>query len=159
MMMTGQKYEFEAVVFSLGDVFYAVRAAQAREILHPTTVTPIARSAPFIDGLMTLRGRTLAVVDMRKRFRLPAKSDRAVAKILVVRVPKALLGLVVDETRQVCKLVCEPAASAMALGAIGPAQRYVSGIAYKDGQLILCLDLAKLFSEQEQDEARSSTAF
>ena len=48
-----------------------------KEIINPVPVTRVPKAPPFIEGVIELRGAILPVVDLRKRFDLPADAADA----------------------------------------------------------------------------------
>ena len=68
--------EFEIVEFNIGKVSYGINVAKVREVINrdSVTVTKMPQVHPFVDGLFTLRGRVMPLVnlprDVYKRQRL-----------------------------------------------------------------------------------------
>jgi purine-binding chemotaxis protein CheW len=141
----------EYLAFMLAGENYAVRIAHVAEILKPPPITEVPRSSPTVLGVISVRGRLVTVVDLRRRFRLPdapvkanidAKIDRK-ARILLADVGTGeQIGLLVDEVQQVWRLAAEEIEPANALGGEQPA--HIAGIgrpAGEDGTVLILLDL------------------
>ena len=94
----------ELCTFRVGGEDYAVDIMRVREIINPLPVTPVPRAPRFIEGVVRLRSEIIPVVDVRKRFGLPALAPTRKTKFLVVRIGGRRLALVVDEVTEVVRL-------------------------------------------------------
>ena len=90
--------------FRIGGEDYALDIMRVREIIQPLPVTPVPRAPPFVEGVVRLRGEVVPIVDVRKRFGLPATPPTRKSKYLIVMVAGRRLGLVVDEVCEVLRL-------------------------------------------------------
>jgi purine-binding chemotaxis protein CheW len=73
---------FEALVFALGRERYAFPRTQVREVRPPGELTALPGAPAFIAGLVNVRGRIVAVLDLRVLF--GARPDSAVVQSLVL---------------------------------------------------------------------------
>ena len=105
--------------FRVGGEDYAIDIMRVREIIHPLTITPVPRAPAFVDGVIRLRGDVIPVVDVRKRFGLPATPATRKSRFLVVNVAGRRIALVVDEVREVLRLRRGEIRPAPPLGAPG----------------------------------------
>jgi purine-binding chemotaxis protein CheW len=118
----------EYLAFSLGGELFGIEIGDIVEILKPLPITEVPRSNPDIVGVMSVRGRLVTALNLRRRLRLPTPFiiDRK-SRILLVMAADEEVGLVVDELFQVYRLSeseIEPPAS---LGTDSPS--HVVGIA------------------------------
>src|SRR5436309_14010618 len=63
----------EVLIFEVGSQRYGLPAAGVRELVRAVTVTPLPRAPAIVEGVIDLRGTIVPVLDIRARFRLPAK--------------------------------------------------------------------------------------
>jgi purine-binding chemotaxis protein CheW len=111
---------------------YAIDIMRVREIISPLPVTPVPRAPPFVEGVFRLRGEVIPVLDVRKRFGLPAGAATRKTKYLIVNVAGRRLGLIVDEVCEVLRLRRGEIRPAPALvGDGGP--RFFLGVCGGDG--------------------------
>jgi purine-binding chemotaxis protein CheW len=93
--MTAAKAERQLVVFSLHGEHYGLPITAVREIIRYVPPTATAVASGLLQGMISLRGRTLPIVDLSSRlgqtFEVGSKT-----RILVVEVSGSALGLVVD---------------------------------------------------------------
>jgi purine-binding chemotaxis protein CheW len=118
--------------FRVGGEDYAVDIMRVREIIHPLPITPVPRAPAFVDGVIRLRGDVIPVVDVRKRFGLPATPATRKSRFLVVNVAGRRIALVVDEVREVLRLRRGEIRPAPPLGAPG-GPRFFLGVCGGDG--------------------------
>lgn len=91
--------------FRVGGEDYAVDVMRVREIITPLPITPVPRAPPFVEGVVRLRGEVVPVLDVRRRFGLPAGALGRKSRFVIVHVAGRRIGLVVDE---VCEVVRVP---------------------------------------------------
>lgn len=131
----------QLVVFTLGAEEYGVPITLVQEIIRYTAPRPIPGSPPHVEGVINLRGRIIPVVDLRSRF--GAFGDRPdEAKIVIVELPDATVGVTVDEVKEVLTVGGEQC-EAPPEGA-GDAE-YLDAVAKLEGRLLVILDMPKLF--------------
>lgn len=131
----------QLVVFTLGAEEYGVPITLVQEIIRYTAPRPIPGSPSHVEGVINLRGRIIPVVDLRSRF--GAYGDRPEeAKIVIVELPDATVGVTVDEVKEVLTVNADQC-EAPPEGA-GDAE-YLEAVAKLEGRLLVMLDMPKLF--------------
>jgi purine-binding chemotaxis protein CheW len=148
----GGAMDEQFVIFRLGDQEYGLPIAAVDEIARPPDrVTRLPKAPAFIDGVMNLRGVVVPIVDLRRRFELPANQSGNARRILVLALGGGKTGFMVDSVSEVMKV---PA------GAIGPApdlspdqMRVIDRVANLDaqGRMILLVDPGQLLDRVEAD--------
>jgi purine-binding chemotaxis protein CheW len=137
----------EYLAFTLGPEAYAIQIGNIVEILKPLPITEVPRSDPEVVGVMSVRGRLVTVVDLKRRFNLTVTftMDKK-SRILLVDAAGELIGLLVDEVLQVYRLAESEIEPPHVLGTEQPA--HVVGLGRPPGgAVLLLLDLAPLFLE------------
>lgn len=135
----------EYLAFKLGTEGYAIPIANIVEILKPLPITEVPRADPEVVGVMSVRGRLVSVVDLKRRFRLDRSftMDKK-SRILLVDASGELIGLLVDEVLQVYRLANSEIEPPHVLGTEQPP--HVVGLGRPvGGMVLLLLDLAPLF--------------
>ncbi len=66
----------QLVGFRLDNEDYAIAITKIQEIILMKPITRIPQVPDFIEGLINLRGSVIPIVNLRKRFGLPARSGR-----------------------------------------------------------------------------------
>jgi purine-binding chemotaxis protein CheW len=91
-----EEERLEVLVFSLGTEIYGVETLYIQEVSQLKNVIPLPCTPAFIAGAMNLRGRILAIVDLRIFFELPIKGLTELNKVIVLKGGDNELGLLAD---------------------------------------------------------------
>ncbi|HZU81809.1 MAG TPA: chemotaxis protein CheW [Polyangiaceae bacterium] len=144
----GRRVEYLA--FGLAGETYAVPIRHVAEILRPPPITPVPRAPSTVLGVISVRGKLVTVVDLRRRFHLaPAPIDRKTRILLADAGTGEQLGLLVDDVQQVWRLAGEEIEPAAVLG--GEQAAHIAGIgrpAARDGMMLILLELSPLLDSQ-----------
>jgi purine-binding chemotaxis protein CheW len=90
----------QLVVFGLGDEEYALTISEVQEIIRYVEPRSVASDAPWILGVISLRGRITPVWDLARRLGV-ARAQREPTKIIVIEAREHTVGLVVDDVTEV----------------------------------------------------------
>ena len=63
------------LTFRLGQEYYSLPVLKVREIMRLCPITAVPRMPSYLRGVINLRGKIVAVVDLRSRFQLPPQED------------------------------------------------------------------------------------
>ena len=137
--------EVQIVAFKLEDEEFAVDIHQVHEVLKLVPVTPLPQAAHFIEGVINLRGEVIPVIDLRKRFELPAQERNNQTRIIIVEIEEHNVGLIVDFVTEVLRLPAEAIQPPPARVA-GARNELISGIGRLEGRLLIILNLAKILT-------------
>jgi len=140
--------ELHLLTFVLGREEFGIPVTQVREVIRVSDITRVPHAPAHVRGVANLRGRILAVVELRSRLGLPPAEPTARSRIAVVDVRGRVLGLLVDAVSQVTKV---PQASVVpAPEDVRSADAdYVTGVARWQSRLIILLDLEKALAPTE----------
>lgn len=133
------------VVFKLGTEAYAIEIFRVHEIIRLREITSIPRTDSYMRGLVNLRGKTIPVVDLGRRFGLPSEGDTYDTRIIVVESESGNVGVVVDGVREVVTLVSDQVDTAPSL-TTNSETNYVRGIARTDHGLITLLNFDEILA-------------
>jgi purine-binding chemotaxis protein CheW len=134
----------EYLAFVLARDTYAIQISFIAEILKPPPVTTVPRAPREVIGVMSVRGRLVTVIDLRRRFRLAEQPPDRKTRILLVEAGDEHVGLLVDEVLQVYRLAESEIEPAQVLGGDQPA--HIAGIGRPEGALLILLDLKPILS-------------
>ena len=147
--MTASATASQIVTFRLGDELFAADIFSVERVLRHTTPTPVPNVPDWIEGVIDYQGRVVPVINLRKRFELPAAPVPADARILVLTVEDEWVAATVDGVLDVSVLDAGRLAPPPALFR-GLAASYVRGIVRRAERLVVFLDVARLFSTDER---------
>lgn len=147
---TPEQSEEHLVLFTLGDECYAVDIGDIWEINTMQKITWVPRVPSFIEGVINLRGEIIPIMDLRKRLGLPTRTPDRSTRIMVTETAHNRVGLIVDSVREVLKLPGALIKPATELGILID-EEFVRGVAQKDEQLVVLIDLKRLLDEDEAE--------
>lgn len=86
----------EVLEFSLARESYAVETRHVQEVYPLKNLTPLPCTPPFVRGIVNVRGRITAVIDIKKFFDLPDKGLTDLHRVILIRSGDLELGLLAD---------------------------------------------------------------
>jgi purine-binding chemotaxis protein CheW len=138
------------VVFSLAGAEYALAFDTVLQMESYTGATLVPGTPAYVDGIVTVRGLVVPVLDLRSRFGLPRTQLNLDTRLIVTESDGRVVALRVDSAREVLKLDVEkhqPAPSIVSERSSG----FVQAVHPLGNRLLLLLDLPKLLGENSHD--------
>jgi purine-binding chemotaxis protein CheW len=145
-MITGD--DVQVVTFRVGGQEFAFDILQIERILRYQVPAPLPQAPAFLEGVVSYGGGAVPVVDLRKRFELPAEL-REETRLMVVDLGDQRIGVLVDEVREVLR-VDSTTIAAPAPVVKGLAAAYIAGIIARADRTIIILNARKLLSSTER---------
>lgn len=139
----GAGLQIELLGFMLSDEQYALDILEIKEIVRLHAITLVPRSAPWLKGIVTLRGVIVPIFDLRSRLGLAEIEHGPETRIIVVYRGEEFAGLIVDRITQVMRLpveTIEPPPQTIGLVEM----EYLRGVARFRDQLVILLNLARV---------------
>lgn len=133
--------EFEIVEFNIGNVNYGINVAKVREVITRVPVTAMPQAHPYIDGLFTLRGKAIPLVNLPRC--LNAQTAGTPRNIIVTEINNYNIGFLVETVSRIHRISwkeMEPAPE------VGDQSRVVGIIKMKD-RIVLLLDFETIIAE------------
>lgn len=137
-------------VFSLADKEYGADIAQVREVLRMRKVVPVPDVPGFIEGVISLRGKVIPLVNLRKKLGYEPKPGKS-GRILVTKTGDHWIAILVDEVRDVVTLGEEDITQP---DEVLQSARYLKGVAKLGKNLVLIVDLTELLKNEERDDLK-----
>jgi purine-binding chemotaxis protein CheW len=139
-----EEQDLEMLSFLLGNEEYVVPVDRVREVLTPKEITPVPHTADYLVGVCSLRGTVMPVIDLNRRLGLAASVRDEKSRIIVVSLGQDdQVGLFVDRVRGVVRFLTSAVRPAPETVAQGAGAEFLKGIARKDDQLYILLDVEK----------------
>jgi len=133
--------------FMLAGDEYGVEILKVQEIRGWEKVRPLPEAPNFVCGVMSLRGEVVLIIDLRKRFGMPAQDYSSTTVVIIVRDHagdgEPAIGLVVDAVSDVYAIDDEDMREAPQLGD-GVRAKMLHGVAMVGEHMVFVLDLGKL---------------
>ena len=147
--MTAAAPASQIVTFRLGDELFAADIFSVERVLRYTAPTVVPNVPEWIEGVIDYQGRVVPVINLRKRFELPAAPIPSDARILVLSVDDEWVAATVDGVLDVSALDAGRLAPPPALFR-GLSAGYLRGLVRRGDRLVVLLDVARLFSTDER---------
>lgn len=145
--------EFEIVEFNIGSVHYGINVAKVREVITRTPVTEMPQAHPYVDGLFTLRGKAIPLVNLPRCLNVQSGSESK--NIIVTEINNYNIGFLVDGVSRIHRISwqnMEPSPE------VGDQSRVVGIIKMKD-KIILLLDFETIIAEINPEINQKLTTF
>ncbi len=143
--------EFEIVEFTVGPVTYGINVAKVREVINPVTVTKMPNTHPYVEGVFTLRGKVMPLVNLAKSLGCELTADTH--KIIVSELNNYFVGFLVDEVSRIHRIswtAMEPPPNITN-------SDMVVGIVKMADKMVVLLDFEKIVSDINPDMHRKLT--
>ncbi|KEA61886.1 Positive regulator of CheA protein activity (CheW) [Marinobacterium lacunae] len=131
--------------FRVDNELYGIDVMQVKEVLRYSEITPVPGADVSVLGIINLRGNVVTVIDTRQMFRMPRAQPDDETRIIVVEFNESeVIGLVVDSVDEVLNLPQNEVDRAPNASGDESSKRFVQGVCYHNGLLIILLDLSKM---------------
>ncbi len=131
------------ILFELAGATYALPSADIQQLEMATAPTPVPNAPPFVDGVVSVRGQVIPVMNLRARFGFPRVEPDVRSRVIVLARGGRTVGLLVDAAREFAAIapgdILPPPE-----GVAGLSGRYLRGLARRGDRLLLVVDAAEL---------------
>jgi len=134
------------VVFKVADAEYALPASAVLHMESFTGATKVPGTAPYVAGLVQIRGRVVPVLDVRARFGLPAGARTLDSRVVVAQEHERTVGLLVDSAREVVRIEADKFKAPPEVVS-QHTQGFIKAVAQTGQRLVMLLDFAKVIGE------------
>jgi|ERR1700677_804501 len=138
----------QLVVFNLDAQRYALRLSAVERIVMVAEITPLAKAPQIVLGVLNIQGRVIPVIDIRKRFNLPARETLLSDHMIIANTGARPVALVADA---VSGVIARRDGEITHPGKIVPGLEYVEGVVKLEDGLILIHDLETFLSLEEEN--------
>ncbi|WP_226528304.1 chemotaxis protein CheW [Metabacillus niabensis] len=141
--------DLKVIVFQLQDEEYGIPVQQVRSIEKVEHITRVPRTAPFIKGVINLRGVVTPIIDLRKRFGLKELEDTESTRMIIVSKEDIEVGFIVDAANDVIDIhkdIIEPAPEVVGSVEV----EYIQGVAKLEKRLIVMIDLDEVLKTDQE---------
>lgn len=145
--------EGKYLTFRLGDEQYGLGILSVKEIIGMMPVTALPQAPSYVLGVINLRGKVIPVIDLRRKFAMPAivQTERTCIIVVEQMEPEGrarLVGIVVDEVSEVIHVKAGNIEDAPQLGAMGES-RAILGLAKEESGVKILLDIANALNARD----------
>jgi purine-binding chemotaxis protein CheW len=147
------------LTFRLGQEEFGIQVLKIREIMGVQEITAVPQTPAWIKGVINLRGKVIAVIDLRLKFGMPPEPYNQRTCIVVVQLAEAgeqmLIGVVVDEVSEVAHIGAAEVEDTPGFGASVPTP-YILGLAKQKNRVKILLDIDRVLTSKELDGVQSA---
>lgn len=140
------------LTFILAGEEYGVDILRVQEIRGWDSATQIPNTPAYIKGIINLRGTIVPIVDLRRRFALPAVEYGPTTVVIVLKVVNAersrIMGIVVDAVSDVYNIPANEMKPAPDFGAAIDTE-FVKGLGTVQQKMLIVLDIDRLLNAGE----------
>ncbi len=94
----------QLVGFIVGNEEYAVPILSIQEIIKPIEYTRVPSIPEYVLGVFNLRGNVIPLIDLRRKFRLPAKQEDTETRYIVMKDEDNIAGFVIDKLTEAIRI-------------------------------------------------------
>ncbi len=133
------------LTFTLADKHYGLKIDQVLRVIAMRPPTPVPETADFVEGVISLRGKIIPLINLRKKFSLSAGFVTKTSRIIVCRLDTYFVGVIVDSVLDVLTLEDSQ---------ITPPDdvlknvSYLLGVLRKSNDIFLVIDMQSLLSHE-----------
>lgn len=143
------------VVFRLDKESYGIEVSTVREIFPIQKITHVPNAPEYVEGVINLRGKVVAVIDLRRRFGFEVTGTTSESRIVVVEHDGEDVGMIVDAVYEVISV---------GAGDIAPATEITEqhsagltrGFAKLHEKLVILVDIETVLAAEEVDSPQQA---
>ena len=135
--------EKQYIVFRINKELFGIDIAEINSIILLPKITKVPKMPEYFEGLISLRGSVLPVINLRKKMNLEDKEFDKDTRVIILNVEDgAMMGVIVDEVKEVANIsnddIKEPSPFLKSEDSL------ISGVGRKDEQLISIFEVEKI---------------
>lgn len=135
------------IVIRLGEEQYGIDIRNIDNIVRMQHITRVPKLAPYLKGVINLRGEVIPIMSIRLKMGLPADEETKTTRIIIVKLEQyGTIGVIVDEVKEVVTL--DMATQVEKIAYDKDDVNFLQGVGKYDGGLISLLDLNAVVQEK-----------
>lgn len=144
--------EFEIVEFNVGNITYGINVAKVREVINLQSITKMPSTHPFIDGVFTLRGKVIPLVNLSVCLNVPDSDPK---RIIVAELNNYQAGFLVDEVSRIHRISWERMEPTPEIAN----SNLVVGIVKMENKMVVLLDFERILADINPEINKTFTNF
>ncbi|ODA67715.1 Chemotaxis protein CheW [Methyloligella halotolerans] len=140
------------VTAMVGDQLFGLALTQVRDVFIPKGICRVPLAPPSVAGLLSLRGRVVTAIDLRRRLGLPLRGEGEPSVALGIERGAEIYGLIADRIGNVLR----PSAESFEPTPINLTSRWsevCAGLYRLDQGVMAVLDVESLLDAEKLREA------
>ncbi len=128
------------IAVQIGREQYGINIKYIQNIVRMQNITRVPKAPYYIKGVINLRGEIIPVMSIRLKFGLEDEEDTFNTRIIIVRISGNVIGLIVDEVKEVTEIFDEDIQT-VGRDANDEKTNYIMGVGKVDSELVTLLNL------------------
>lgn len=141
----------QLVSFMIGNEEYVVDILFIQEINRLMQIAKVPNTPEFVEGVINLRGRVIAVINLRTKLGMCKIDYDKNTRIIVVEVKGNTVGFIVDRVNEVLRIP-EHITEAPPYVVSGIDSDFIKSVGKLDDRLLILIDLEKILSFKEKTQ-------
>jgi purine-binding chemotaxis protein CheW len=139
---------------TLAEKNYGIDNRQVKQIIPKRGITPVPKQPNYVEGIIDLRGTSIPIIDLKKRFGLDGTASKK-PRIVIVESNERLVGLLVDAVGEVTQVPIDRVQAPPSI-TTGIGSGYLRGICGLGDHLLIYLDVDEIVGDSPVGNAVSS---
>ena len=144
--------------FIINNEYFAVNVGKVLEVLLKPKITRVPNAPKDISGVINFRGEIIPAYETRVCFELPDRKADDKLMIIVLEIEKenikTTIGAIVDKVKDVITIQKNEILAVPKMKSSAK-EKFITGFVKLKENYFLILDMDKVFSEQELQEAKA----
>ena len=132
----------------MSDQPYGVPIGNVREINRVSDITVVPHAAPYVVGVINLRGKVIPVISLRIKLGFEAIPYNKQTCIIIIETNVGQVGMVVDAVKDVIELQSPQIEQAPSLGHTKGTE-FVIGMGKLEDKVIILLDISSAIASSQ----------
>ena len=145
----------KVIVFQLNEEEYTIPVHQAGSIEKIMPITRVPGTAPFVKGVINLRGVVTPIIDLCERLGMENTRMTEQTRIITAKIGDLAVGLIVDGANDVLDInqeLIEPSSEAIGTEDL----EFIQGVVHLEQRLLVLLNLEKVLSLEEVHDLKKA---
>lgn len=95
------------ISFSLDETIFCIALTEIKEVTNKAILTPIPSNLPYIEGLLTIRGEFITILNMKSFFDYENINYTSKNNVIVLNAGDYKIGFLVDEIKEIVEIAEE----------------------------------------------------
>jgi len=144
------------IIFKIGEEDYGIDIQSVKTIERIMSFARVPKAAPYVNGVINLRGEIIPVMSLRKRFDIAADEFSNSTRIIIIELEGNSLGYIVDEVKEVLSLSSDNIENSQSIDEKDIDKEFILGVGKIDESIVTLLNLKALvessFQVDKKDE-------
>lgn len=137
------------IVVRLGDEQYGMDISFIENIVRMQKITRVPKVAPYLKGVINLRGEVIPIMSLRLKMFLPEDEVTKATRIIILKLEQyGSIGVIVDEVKEVVTLD-EDHIEKVSYDSKEDRANFLGGIGKYEGGLISLLDFNLVMQDRD----------